>query len=150
MIHCPLEMLEVLIAPSTGAIWPPTCSKPAAWIDIQFKGLHSISSSPIDCTRLNTRAWLEAPMALKFLYSAFLLILLTSALPIPPMLAADSLSVFTDPNSHYPRLHDALHSLCRNVADLHRAYELDTIYRTSELRQAVVGNRLDAVCGMTT
>ncbi|KAF2672419.1 ankyrin [Microthyrium microscopicum] len=88
-----------------------------------------------------------ALMALTLLRWAFLIIPLASALPIPPRIAADSLSVFTDPNSHYPRVHDALHSLCRNVAELHRTYEMDLIYRTSELRQKVVGDRLDAVCG---
>jgi hypothetical protein len=72
----------------------------------------------------------------------------TSSLPIPQLLSADSLTIFTDHPDHYPQLHDALHSLCRQVAEEKRDYEMDVLYRTRELRNIVVGTRLDAVCGM--
>ena len=81
-------------------------------------------------------------------YSEFLLLIhLAYAQPIPQRLSADSIAIFTDPRVDYPKLHDALHSLCRNVADLHRSYELDNTYRTKDMRQLVVGTNLDAACG---
>jgi hypothetical protein len=70
---------------------------------------------------------------------------LTTALPFGPKLSADSKYIFTDRNLQYPTVRDALLSLCRNVADLQRSYEMDQHYRTRELDHLVQGN-LDAAC----
>jgi len=70
---------------------------------------------------------------------------LTTALPIGPKLSADSMYIFDDPKVQYPTVRDALFSLCRNVADLQRTYEMDQHYRTRELDRLVKGN-LDAAC----
>jgi hypothetical protein len=83
--------------------------------------------------------------------STFILItmgMLCNALPSTPKLSADSISIFDDSKVAYPTVRDALFSLCRNVADLKRTYELDQHYRMKELDRAVKGN-LDAVCGMS-
>jgi hypothetical protein len=83
-------------------------------------------------------------------FSAFILVstsLLSNALPSTPKLSADSISIFDDPKIQYPTVRDALFSLCRNVADLKRTYELDQHYRARELDRVVRGN-LDVVCGM--
>jgi hypothetical protein len=86
-------------------------------------------------------------MKTKTLLTTCLITQCTLSLPIPQLLSADSLTVFTDHPGHYPQLHDALHSLCRQVAEEKRDYEMDVLYRTRELRKIVVGTRLDAVCG---
>jgi hypothetical protein len=69
-----------------------------------------------------------------------------TASPIPPKLSGSSVSDFADTDERYPSIKDALHALCRNVADLHRNYEVDQIFRTKDLRQIVVGS-LDTPCG---
>lgn len=75
---------------------------------------------------------------------------IAAAVPIKPTkLSADSITMFEDDNLAYPRLHDALHSLCRGLSTEPRSYELDRHYRTHELQRALKGD-LTSVCGMYT
>jgi hypothetical protein len=81
--------------------------------------------------------------------SALLLLLPLIATSFPIIsskVSADSISIFTDPSLRYPKLPDAMNSLCRRLSDQRRSYEMDRHYRTLELRGIVRGN-LDAVCG---
>ena len=68
------------------------------------------------------------------------------ALPVPPKLAADSLSLFEEEKLHYPKTRDALHSLCRNLVSAQRSYELDMYYRINDMQRMVISN-IEAVCG---
>ena len=87
---------------------------------------------------------LVVTVALRILLN-FTLIMTSLALPVPPKLAADSLSLFDEERLHYPTTRDALHSLCRNLVAAQRSYELDMYYRINDMQRIVISN-IEAVC----
>jgi hypothetical protein len=73
--------------------------------------------------------------------------LTAAALPlIGGKLAADSLSIFADPALRYPKIPDAMQSLCRSLAAHSREDEVSQQYRIRELRRKFGGD-LAAYCG---
>ncbi len=80
-------------------------------------------------------------------FSALAFPLATAAIPlISGKLAADSLSTFADPSLRYPKIPDALQSLCRSLAVYSREDEVSQQYRIRELRRKFEGD-LAAYCG---